>query len=120
MATFIMLTRQTHGASIAAKQRTSHSYEVMESVRHNCPDVEWKQSYASLGPADFLDIFMAPDIETAIKVATVIRTMTHASTEIWAATEWSAISKLVGQSLTTPRPIKQSDYLSPSSIPTCP
>ena len=120
MATFVMLTRLGHGAHISAQQVSAHSYDVMERIRHNCPDVLWQQSYAILGPADYLDIFTAPDIETAIKVATIIRTMTHTTTEIWAAAEWSAFSKLVSQPLSTPRPIKQSDYLSSSSIPTCP
>jgi hypothetical protein len=57
--------------------------------------VEWKASYVMLGPADYLDIFTAPDIESATKVATVIRTFGHATTEIWAATEWDKFVQLI-------------------------
>ena len=42
-----------------------------------------------------LDIFEAPDIEAATKVATIIRTFGHARTEIWAATEWDRFTEIV-------------------------
>jgi hypothetical protein len=33
--------------------------------------------------ADYLNVFTAPDIEMAMKVAAIIRTFGHARTEIW-------------------------------------
>jgi GYD domain len=60
----------------------------MKCVREECPDVEWLNSYAVLGPCDYLDILIASDIETAAKVSALIRTFGHAQTEIWTATEW--------------------------------
>ena len=50
---------------------------------------------AVLGPADYLDIFTAPGVETATKVATIIRTFGHATTEVWAATEWEKFEGLL-------------------------
>jgi uncharacterized protein with GYD domain len=67
----------------------------MERVRADCRGVEWKAGYVVLGPADYLDIFTAPDIETATKVTTIIRTFGHASTEVWGATEWDKFVELV-------------------------
>ena len=67
----------------------------MEHIRKNGPDVVWKSSYAVLGPADYLDIFTAPGVETATKVATIIRTFGHATTEVWAATEWEKFEGLL-------------------------
>jgi uncharacterized protein with GYD domain len=95
MATFIMLTRLSHQALQSPSSLETLSHEVMERIRADCPGVEWKASYVVLGPADYLDIFTAPDNEMATKVATVIRTFGHATTEIWPATEWEAFTKLV-------------------------
>jgi uncharacterized protein with GYD domain len=95
MATFIMLTRLSHQALHSPSSLENLSHEVMERIRADCPGVEWKASYVVLGPADYLDIFTAPDNETATKVATVIRTFGHATTEIWPATEWEAFTELV-------------------------
>jgi hypothetical protein len=50
--------------------------------------VEWLHNFAILGPCDYLDIFRAPNLETAMKVATIIRTFGHATTEVWTAAEW--------------------------------
>ena len=54
-----------------------------------------RNSYTVLGPADYPDIFTAPDIETATKFATIFRTFGHASTEVWGATEWKDFLGLV-------------------------
>ena len=58
--------------------------------RQNCA-----VSYAVLGPTDYLDIFKAPGTDDATKVATIIRTFGHASTEVWCATEWERFLELV-------------------------
>ena len=95
MATFIMLTRLSHQGLQSPSSLADLSHNVMEHIRKDCPGVAWKQSYVVLGPADYLDIFTAPDIEMATKVATIIRTYGHATTEIWGATEWEKFTELV-------------------------
>jgi uncharacterized protein with GYD domain len=67
----------------------------MEQIRKECPQVEWLHNFAILGPCDYLDIFRAPDLETAMEVATIIRTYGHASTEVWTATEWQKYKEML-------------------------
>ena len=95
MATFIMLTRLSHEGLKSPGSLAELSHEVMDHIRKHCPGVTWKASYVVLGPADYVDIFTAPDIETATKVATIIRTFGHATTEVWAATEWEKFTGLL-------------------------
>lgn len=95
MATFVMLTRLSHQELQSPRSLETLSHQVMQRIRSDCPDVHWQVSYVLLGPADYLDIFTAPDNATATKVATIIRTFGHATTEIWAATEWEKFVELV-------------------------
>ena len=95
MQTFIMLTRLSHTALASPSSLENLEREVMERVRAECETVEWCESFVVLGPYDYLDIFKAPDNETATKVATIVRTFGHAQTEIWAATEWERFKELV-------------------------
>lgn len=95
MATYIMLTRLSHEALRSPRSLEQLSHEVMERIRSECPNVTWQASYVVLGPADYVDIFTAPDNEAATKVATIIRTYGHATTEIWPATAWESFVELV-------------------------
>lgn len=94
MATFIMLTRLSHQALQSPRSLESLSKQVIERIRRHCPDVRWQASYVVLGPADYIDIFTAPDNAVATRVATIIRTFGHATTEIWPATEWKQFVSL--------------------------
>src|SRR5512143_533531 len=95
MSTFIMLTRLSHQALQSPSSLADLNRQVADRIRVDCPEVEWKANYVILGPADYLDIFAAPDVESAIKVVTIIRTFGHATTEIWSATEWDRFVELV-------------------------
>jgi hypothetical protein len=88
MSSFIMLTRLSHQALESPASLEALGRAVIERIRKECPAVDWVGNYAVLGPADYLDIFTAPDLETATKVATIVRTFGHATTEVWGATPW--------------------------------
>jgi len=88
MSTFIMLTHLSHQALKSPDSLDRLASAVIARIRNHCPTVNWVASYAVLGPADYLDVFDAPDLETAMKVATVVRTFGHATTEVWGATSW--------------------------------
>ena len=95
MQTFIMLTRLTPEAVRSPRALEDLERKVAEHVRTACPHVEWVGSYAVLGPYDYVDIFRAPDLDTATKVSTVVRTYGHAQTETWAATEWDHFKEVI-------------------------
>jgi len=64
MPTFIMLTRLNPDAVRSPRGLEQLERDAMKRVREECADVEWLSSYAVLGPCDYLDVFMANDIET--------------------------------------------------------
>lgn len=95
MATFIMLTRLVQGQKGPQLSTDAFQRQLVEKISQNCPNVEWRSSFAVLGPYDFLDIFSAPDIDSAMRVAATVRGTGHAHTEIWGAAELHHIKDTV-------------------------
>jgi uncharacterized protein with GYD domain len=95
MQTFIMITRLSPTALNSPQSLEELERHAMKHIRSECPQVEWLHNFAVLGPCDYVDIFRAPDIDTAMKVSTIIRTFAHARTEIWPATEWEKFKEMV-------------------------
>jgi uncharacterized protein with GYD domain len=73
MPTYVMLTRVS--PEIVGSPQTLEELErrAMDQIGEHCPEVKWRQSFAILGPYDYLDIFEAPDNDSATKVSTLIR-----------------------------------------------
>ena len=95
MPTFVMLTRISSDAAPSPQSLENLEQEVAGQIRSQCPDVEWVHNYALLGGYDYLDIFNAPDLDTALRVSTIVRTYGSSSTEVWAATEWAKFKDLI-------------------------
>ena len=88
MATYILLTRLAPGAVAEPKFIEKLEHRVADRIHKQCPEVKWVGSYSVLGPYDYVDIFEAPDSDAATKVALLIRSYGHATTETWIATPW--------------------------------
>jgi uncharacterized protein with GYD domain len=91
MAMYAMLTRLspealTRPAAVAQLNRKVQRHDNQESP-----------NYAVLGPCDYLDIFESPDVETATKVALLVRALGHATTETWVLTPWDRYLGLTQQ-----------------------
>lgn len=95
MSTFILFTRLNPESSSSQESFEALERRAMDEVRAECRGVEWRASFATLGPWDYLDVFDAPDVETAMKVALIVRTRGDAHTEVWGATEWPRFVDIV-------------------------
>lgn len=95
MQSYILLTRLSPEAVKAPTVLETLERDALQRIRTKCPNVEWLVNYAIFGPWDYLDIFRAPDMETAAKVATLIRAHGHAETELWPAVEWDRFKELM-------------------------
>ena len=56
MPTFIMLTRLKPDAVRSLQGLEQLERDAMKRVREECPNVEWLNSYAVLGPCDYLHL----------------------------------------------------------------
>jgi uncharacterized protein with GYD domain len=71
MRTYILLTKLSPELSRRMKDRANIGKTWMEQVHIKCPEVKFVAHYALLGQYDFLDIYEAPDEETAAKVSMI-------------------------------------------------
>jgi uncharacterized protein with GYD domain len=94
MLTYAMLTRLSPEALTRPESVVELNKNVEERIRRECPKVKWLANYAVLGACDYLDIFSAPDHESATKVSLLVRSFGHATTETWIVTEWDRFAKL--------------------------
>ena len=88
MDTYIMMTRLSPEALSKPEAVEKLSDEVESRIKRDCPEVKWLANYAVLGSCDYVDVFEAPSSETATKVALIVRSLGHATTETWLATPW--------------------------------
>lgn len=101
METYVMLTKLAGNALHDTDTFIELSDRVEAKIEKECPEVAWVGNYAVLGPYDYVDIFRAPDNETAMKVSAIIRSFGHATTETWPATEWDRFKTMVASQETS-------------------
>lgn len=97
MQTFVMLTRLSPEALSSPGALKKLERQAVEEIKNKCPKVEWLHNFAVLGGCDYLDIFRAPDIETAMQVSAIVRSRGHATTEIWPVTDWHRFKEVIKQ-----------------------
>ncbi len=71
MKTFILLTKLSSDITKQMKDRAKIGREWLEQVKDKCPEVKFIEHYALLGKYDFIDIYEAPDEESAAKVSMI-------------------------------------------------
>ncbi len=94
MQTYILMTKLSPDLSQQMKARDRIGREWLEQVHEKCPDVKFISHYALLGPYDFIDIFEAPDAETAAKVSMISQAHGAFNAESWTAVPYKRFVEL--------------------------
>lgn len=94
MATYVLMTKLSPAAlqGAAGRRETGHGWK--REVEALCPGLRWIAHYALLGPYDFMDVYEAPDQETAFKVSLLSREKGALSAESWPAVPYEAFLPL--------------------------
>ena len=88
MATYIILSRFSPDAFKDPKEFKELAREVSAKIKSDCPGIKWKDSYATLGRFDVVDIVEADDLKEIEKAAMIIRGYGHSITETLQGTPW--------------------------------
>jgi uncharacterized protein with GYD domain len=91
------MTRLAPDSVRDAEVRRAMGRAWLKKVSAVCPEVGWVAHYAILGPYDFMDIYDAPDVETAHKVSLITRAEGAVSAESWQALDYDAFLGLLEQ-----------------------
>ncbi len=90
MAHYVILSKISPAAFDDPKGLKKLANTVASKIRKECPDVQWKQSFALTGRFDVIDIVESDDAEQVNRAALIIRAYGHASTETLPATPWKS------------------------------
>ena len=88
MNTYFILSRFSPDAFDDPKHFLELADQVSNKIKKDCPRVQWKDSYATLGRYDVIDVVEASDPKEIEKVAMIIRALGHSTTEILLCTLW--------------------------------
>lgn len=69
MATFMLTSRLSGVGHTRASLK-----QWLAAVTKECPTLKWVAHYSALSTCDFVDIFEAPDVDVAYRVAQLCRT----------------------------------------------
>ena len=86
--TYVILSRFSPEAFADPKDFKPLARNVSEQIKSQCPGVVWKDSFATLGRFDVVDIVEAEDPKQVEKAAMIIRAFGHSTTETLTATPW--------------------------------
>ena len=85
MPHFVLMTKLAPENMHDARGRKAAGKAWLDKVKAACPDVKWIAHYALLGPYDFMDLYEAPDVETAHRISVLSRAEGALIAESWQA-----------------------------------
>lgn len=88
MATYVMLSRLHAGAFSDPSEFKTMAATVKDHIKKDCPDIDWKKSFAVMGRYDVVDIVECDDPAQVKRAAMIVNAYGHSATETMPATEW--------------------------------
>jgi uncharacterized protein with GYD domain len=88
MATYVILSRFSPEAFRKPGEFKKIAEAVSAEIKSECSGIRWKDSYATLGRFDVVDVVEANDPKQIEKAAMIIRAYGHSTTETLVATPW--------------------------------
>lgn len=95
MPKFVLMTRLNPESMHDVRVRNLMGKEWLSKVKKTCPEVKWLAHYALLGPYDFMDVYEAPDVDTAHRVSLISRAEGALSAESWPAMPYEDYMKIL-------------------------
>jgi len=95
MTTYVILCRVSPQAFSNPEEFKQLAAKVSEKIKSECPGVTWKNSFATMGRFDIIDIVETDDQKQVEKAAMIIRAYGHSSTETLLATPWKEFLKIL-------------------------
>lgn len=95
MATYIILSKISPEAFRDPSEFKRLAADVSLKIKSECPGIVWKESYATTGRFDVLDIVDSDDPKQIAKAAMIIRAYGHSTTETLTATPWKEFLELL-------------------------
>jgi uncharacterized protein with GYD domain len=93
MAAYAILSGCSPEAFRDLKEFKKLAKAVSAKIKSECPGVRWKDSYATLGRFDVVDLVEANDPKQIEKAAMIIRAYGHSMTQTLVATPWEEFLK---------------------------
>ena len=97
MQTFVLMTKLAPDASKNIQDQAKQGRLWLQKVNEKCPEVNFIAHYALLGPYDFLDIYEAPNEETAAKVSLISLQSGAFLAESWVAIPYKRFVELANE-----------------------
>jgi len=94
MKTFILMTKLSPEVARKVKDRARLGKDWLAQVKDKCPEVKFIAHYALLGNFDFMDIYEAPDEETAAKVSMISLQNGAYQSQSWTAIPYKRLIEL--------------------------
>lgn len=94
METYFLMTKLSTDVTKRMKDRAAIGRAWLDKVKTSCPDVKFVAHYGMLGPYDFVDIYEAPNAETAAKVSMISLANGAVQAESWVALPYQKIVEL--------------------------